>query len=202
MSVILGVSGSPVPQSFQESCDEAVWKTEPMRIAGGRYGAEITIRCTVQPSLGGDLGKLESYSMDEMKKNGTIVQGPTPETFEGMPSNWMDYVVRRTDKDMEVTVRQDLHLANDLSTRMVLSTRSTEVVGTGNADHLKAANVRVEIRKTSDAASDEALFTVYGEVTKPWYLPESVMLSQAKKRGPAEFQKLSLKLLAEMARNY
>jgi hypothetical protein len=114
----------------------------------------------------------------------------------------MDYSVRRTTSSMDVTVRQDVQLASDLTSRLVASTRSTQISGTGNAEHLKAVNVRAEVRKSSEPATDEVFFTVYGEVTKPWYVPESVLLSEARKRGPGEFQKLALKLLVEMAQNY
>ena len=200
LSIIFG--SAPELLESTQKCGAAQWVVEPKRVASGQYGAEISILCEVWPQQGGDFSKLEAALLDQAKQQGTIHSGPTAEVFEGMPSLFMDWSILRKEKNFEVESRQDVHLANDLTQRMIVDSRSTEIKGTGYAEHAKKVNVRVQIDKTSDPLKDEVRVNVSGEFTKPWYIPEGILLSEARKRGPAEFEKGAAKIAADLAKAY
>jgi hypothetical protein len=192
----LGTTDSP------QRCGAAQWVTEPKKIASGRYGAEIKIRCDIEPQQGGDLAKLESGLLDQAKQQGTIHSGPTDEQFESMPSRYMDWSYFHKGKDFEVEVRQDVHVARDPLVRLVVDSKSTDVKATGNAQYLKQLAVRVEVQKTTDPRKDAVFVNISGEITKPWFIPEGILLSEAKKRGPGEFAKGAEKAAEDLEKSY
>jgi len=152
--------------------------------------------------LGGDFQTLESYELDQLKQRATINFGPQDETFEALPSKFLDATVKGAGKNFSAEVRTDLHIATDLVQRFVSVSTSTSIQGTGYADYLKSANTRVEVQKTPDVTQDQMKFTISGEFSKPWYIPEGIFLSEARSRGPAEFSKVALKLSKELSANY
>jgi len=171
-------------------------------LPSGNYGAEMTTTCAIEPQQGGDFGKLQAYEMDQAKVRGTVNAGPTDETFEGMPSKYVDFTLQLKDKKFSVDVRSDLHLATDLASRFVSSSKSKDVRGTGYGEYAKRINTRIVATKTAQAGQDQVAFTVYAEFVKPWYVPEWMMLDEANKRGPGIFADGALKLAREMAQNY
>lgn len=194
------IVGAPAPGT--STCLPSRWVSEPAKIANGRYGAEITATCMIHPQLGGDLGKLAGYELDQVWQRATIHAGPVAETFEGIPSQFVDLTAQGAGKNFSVEVRTDLHVATDLTSRFVSASRSTRIQGTGYGEFLKAASTRVQIQKGTVESGDVAVITVKGEISKPWYIPEGTLLSEARKRGPSEYDRGVIQAADEIAKNY
>jgi hypothetical protein len=205
LGAIFGLSTTTILEVADRHCNAAIWRAEPRRIASGRYAAEIAILCEVKPQLGGDYSRLEELIYTQMKERGSFISGPTQEEFMGMPSKISDYVFRYSGQKFDLESRQDVRIANNLVNRMVGMLHTTRVRGTGNAEHIKQVDAQVEVNRASqvgDPVLDRALFIVSGEFTKPWYVPEGVLLSEAKKRGPQEMANLAEQAVQKMEESY
>jgi hypothetical protein len=192
------------PESGLSNCQPSRWVSEPARLTSGRYGAEITATCRIQPRLGGDFGKLAEYELDQLKQRTTIHSGPVAGVHEGLPSQSLDLTAIGAGKEFSVEIRTDVHVGTDRVARFVSLSRSTRVKGTGYGEYLKAAGTRIVIERDPSgmAQGDLAVITVKGEISKPWYIPEGTLLSEARKRGPAEYDRGVIRLADEIANNY
>lgn len=184
------------------TCESPVWESEPARLASGNYGAEISAVCTIHPTLGGDLAKLESYVLMQFQQRGSIRVGPIDETFETLPSKYLEVEVQQAGKDFSARIINDVHIATDLTQELRLSTRSKKIIATGYAEYVKRIDTRMELATATAPGEHLAKITVMGEVAKPWFVPEGTLLSEARKRGPGEYAKVVLKLAQELEKNY
>jgi hypothetical protein len=157
--------------------------------------------CLVYPQLGGDLEKLQAYTIEEIKKEAIIERGPIDTTFEGIPSKYLDSTVVIKGKD-SVTIRNDVNVATDTTTKLISSTISRKVTGVGNGVYLKKLDSRVDVLKTAVTTEDKVTITFYSEVEKPWYAPEGMFLNEIESRVPGQFAKLRDKVVDQMSKNY
>jgi len=156
----------------------------------------------LSPELGGDFSKLEAYELDQLKQRAEIHQGPLDETFESLPSQYLDLTAKVVGKSFGAEVRSDVHVASDHVQKFVSASQSRSILGTGYGENLKKAETRIQIEKSADPGQDSLKITVSAEFTKPWFIPESVLLSEARARGPKEYARGALKIANEIARNY
>jgi len=182
-------------------CKSPVWVKRPVLIRGAVYAASMSADCAVYPQLGGDFAKLQAFSLDQLKKQGTINSGPTDTTFEGLPSLYVDTTVVIKGKD-SATIRQDVQLATDREKKFISSTISKKISGTGYAEYLKKLDTRVEVLKTAVATEDASRVIFYTEMEKPWYAPEGMFINEILTRVPDQFTKLVNKVMEETSKNY
>jgi hypothetical protein len=183
------------------TCQAPVWIKRPQLKKGAVYLASMKATCLVYPQLGGDLEKLQAYTIEELKKEATIERGPIDTTFEGIPSKYLDSTVVIKGKD-SVTIRNDVNVATDNTTKLVSSTISRKITGVGNGVYLKKLDSRVDVLKTAVRTEDQVTITFYSEVEKPWYAPEGMFLNEIESRVPGQFAKLRDKVVDQMSKNY
>lgn len=204
LALVAGLGESSLPVSGLElsTCDTPVWEAEPAKLSGGNYGAEISAICTIRPSMGGDFAKLEAYALSQFRQRGAITVGPVDESFEALPSKYLEIEVQQAGKDFSARIINDVHLATDLTERLTMVSRSKKIVATGYAEYVKRIDTRMSFVATTVLGEHRAKITVLGEVSKPWFVPEGTLLSEARKRGPAEYAKVVLKLAQDLEKNY
>lgn len=192
------------PPSPGYVCEAPAWKTEPQAKPGekGIYQAAMTTSCRLYPTLGGDFGKLQNFSLEQLKVRGVILTGPIDETYAALPSLYVHYKLPIKTKKIEVTMWQDIHLATDGEERFVSSTASTKIEGKGMAEYLKKADVRIEIQKSPNPGEHSAVISFYSEMEKPWYAPEGVLISKLKELVPAQFAEVRDEFVKEAVQNY
>lgn len=198
----LGDSSLPVGGLELSTCETPVWESAPAKLSGGNYGAEISAVCTVRPSLGGDLAKLEGYALTQFRQRGSVTVGPIDETYEALPSKYLEIEVQQAGKDFSARIINDVHLATDLADRLTVVSRSKKIIAKGYAEYVKRIDTRMTFVTTTVSGEHRAKITVLGEVSKPWFVPEGTLLSEARKRGPGEYAKVVLKLVQDLEKNY
>lgn len=184
------------------TCQAPSWETEPKAKGGSIYMAAMSTRCKLQPKLGGDFGKLQAFSIEQLKARGTILSGPIDENFEGLPSQFVQFKLPIKTAKLEVTMWQDIHIATDGTTKFVSSTRSTKIQGKGNAEYLKKGDTRVVITKSSTRGEDIAELEFYTEIEKPWFAPEGIFISKFKEMVPDQFAEVRDQVMQETVNNY
>lgn len=184
------------------TCQAPSWDTEPKAKGGSIYVAAMSTRCKLQPKLGGDFGKLQAFSIQQLKARGQILTGPIDENFEGLPSQFIHYKLPIKTAKLEVTMWQDIHLATDGTSKFVSVTRSTKIQGKGNAEYLKKGDTRVVITKSSTRGEDIAELEFYTEVEKPWFAPEGIFISKLKEMVPSQFAEVRDQVMQETVNNY
>ena len=206
--MMLGVFGGNGTVHLQESvppagyvCRQPVWVRSPELKSGVVYLAAMSTECTVYPQLGGDLEKLQAFSIEQIRSQAQVDRGPIDATFEGMPSKYLDVLAIIKGRD-SVSIQQDVNVATDKVTRLVSSTVSRKISGTGNGAYLKKLDSRIDVTKTSVKTEDRVVISFSTEVEKPWYAPEGMFLAEIEKRVPGEFAKLRDKVVEEMGKNY
>jgi hypothetical protein len=186
-------------------CKNPVWVKRPQLKAGSLYLAAMSAECTVYPQLGGDLEKLQTYTIEQIRKEATVERGPIDGTFEGLPSKYLDATMTvkadQRSKD-SVTIKQDVNLATDKTSKLIWSSVSRNIVGSGNGAYLKKMDTRADVNKTSSRTEDSVVLSFYSEMEKPWFAPEGMFLNQMLKRMPEEFEKLRDRLVGDMSKNY
>lgn len=199
-----GLDALMAPPAQGYECEAPTWQTEPQAKPGakGVYQAAMKTSCKLYPSLGGDFGKLQSFSLEQLKVRGQILTGPIDETYAALPSLYVHYKLPIKTKKIEVTMWQDIHLATDGVERFVSSTASTKIEGKGMADYLKKADVRIEIEKAPAAGEHTAVISFYSEMEKPWYAPEGMLISKLKELVPTQFAEVRDEFVKEAVRNY
>ena len=190
---------SPAPAGY--ACQEPAWVKAPQLKAGAVYLAAMSAECTVYPELGGDLEKLQAFSIEQIRSQAQVDRGPIDATFEGIPSKYLDVTAIIRGRD-SVRIQQDVNVATDKATRLVSSTVSRKISGTGNGAYLKKLDSRIDVTKTAVKTEDRVVISFYTEIEKPWYAPEGMFLAEIEKRVPGEFAKLRDKVVEEMGKNY
>ncbi|NDD91458.1 hypothetical protein EBZ37_05175 [bacterium] len=202
--VMVPYEGQPIDPLSPEKgyvCQDPTWVKKPQLKGGATYLTSMSSECVVYPQLGGDLEKLQAFSIEQLKQRARIDRGPVDTTFEGLPSKYLEVTAIVKGKDT-VTVTQDVNLATDKTSRMISSSVSKKIVGTGYGQYLKKIDTRSELSKTADPAADRVVITFYAEVDKPWFAPADFFVSEAEKRVPGEFAKVRNQVLSEMSKNY
>ena len=203
---IFGASESPqVPNSFFPDgldCREPAWVKKPRLKTGDVYLASMNTDCIVYPELGGNLEKLQAFSIEQIRSQAQINRGPIDTQFESLPSKYLDVTAVIRGKNDTVTIQQDVNIATDNANRLISSTVSRKINGSGNGAYLKKLDTRIEVTKTAVKTEDRITITFYTEVQKPWFAPEGMFLSELEKRVPGEFSKLRDKVVTEISKNY
>lgn len=217
--IAAGILTSPAPStdlallpSGGFDCSAPKWVREPSRDSstqGGNnfHAASLESTCRIQPRLGGDLARLKTFSLEELKSRGTILSGPDDEIFEGLPGERLPgshvrYMLPIKTAEVELTLWQDIHIATDGTSVWVSSTRSTRIQGKGDAAYVRKADTEVVIRHSGPGLEDEARITFYTEVQKPWYAPEGVFVERLKETLPAQFADMRDQAALQAAQNY
>lgn len=192
------------PPTAGYECLAPVWETEPQAKPGakGLYQAAMKTQCKLYPSLGGDFKRLQDFSLEQLKVRGQILTGPIEEIHDSLPSLFVHYKLPIKTKKVEVTMWQDIHLATDGAQRFVSETASTKIEGKGMAEYLKRADVKIEIHAGAVAGEHEATVEFYSEMEKPWYAPESILISKLKELVPTQFAEVRDQFMSEASKNY
>jgi hypothetical protein len=85
-------------------------------------------------------------------------------------------------------MRQDVHLATDSNTRLSYYTVATQIQGSGNAAYLRYLSYRQDISKAAEKTFRVTLSQSV-QIEKPWYAPEKIFISQAKKSLAEGFER-------------
>ena len=200
-------STDPSPMGFDSpaspgyECQAPVWVKNPQWKQGDLYLAEIRANCVIHPQRGGDFNQLAAFAVDQIKKQATVHKGPVSEIFEGMPAQYFDATVAIHSKD-SVTIRQNVNIATDATSKFVSSSESTNVQGTGYGEYLKRLDSRLEVLSANSVTDHPAQVSFYAEVEKPWYAPEGMFLDEIQKRVPDQFAKVRDRLVSDLAKNY
>jgi hypothetical protein len=175
----------------QWECAEPQWANEP-GMDGDEFVAVLENDCKVIPPYKeSSLKSLNQFLVDGTKRATIVHEGPNEEVFENLPSVYLDITVQEKGTE-EVTIRQDVHIATDLKKKLIFDMKSKSCTGTGMAEYLRFVATRIELR-----AEKNLVVKISNEVRveKPWYAPESIFVSEAKKTALEQFYPLRTKLM-------
>ena len=178
------------------TCAEPKWAGEPT-FSGSILTAVLENDCEMTaPHSDKSMSNLDQFFTENTLKARFVHSGPVSETFLGMPSKYFDVTIREKSGSETITIRQDIHLATDLSNRLIYDVKSTSCEGTGMAEYLKGVATRIEVK-----AGNTYKVHIRNEVRaeKPWYAPEAVFISKGKETALKIFIPLRAKLMNGMS---
>lgn len=169
-----GIGTSPAPRAEVDvdwSCQSPQWTSGPA-VEGGQFKGTIEVDCEFGAVANVGFPALKQYFIEEAKSTAKEIHaGPNDETFEGMPSSYLDVTSNIEIQGNTATVRADVHLATDTTSRFLFSTASKKITGTGQAKYLRAVTSEADVRSTATAGR----FTVQSKtsmvVDKPGIVP-------------------------------
>ncbi len=169
------------------NCADSVWTEGPM-LVGKAFKGSQEIVCQISLNHSGNLPKLDQFLTEYIKKAQTVHSGPTPEIYANLPSVHYDITIKYVGQET-VTMREDVHLATDLKTRLVFESFSSSVAGSGFAAYIRKVDSGVFVTRLNDDGTQfEIKVTNSIVVNKPWYSPSGVFFSKARDNAVAQFR--------------
>ncbi len=190
--ILISVKSFAAEPSF--NCEPESWVEAP-GIVNGMFNGTLAGKCTVSGAKPQGLVSGDEYFLGKTSKSSSINSGPTPETYENLPS----VLYNVTDVSDQVTIKSDEHIATDRKTKLIYAAFSTDVEGSGLSGFLKKLDVIVEITPTSDPSEYHLkLITTIG-VSKPAFIPNGSFEGRAEQSAKEQFEKKRDLLLPEIA---
>ncbi len=155
------------------TCQAPKWASGPT-LANGQFDGRIETECTFKPNAGGNFMQLDTALNKEVLTTADKIHaGPTQSTHEGMTATYYDASDKQDLQGMEATVRADVYLATDGTSRYVSWTKSKDIQATGLAKNLKSVEAGFDIRSTAKGDYTVKFFTTV-VITKPGAVPAGI----------------------------
>ena len=175
----------------QWTCADPQWVNEPGMV-NDQFVGILSNECTIEaPNTERNMKGAQDFFIETTNKSRVIHKGPVDETYESLPSKYYDVTVRDQGEE-EVVVRQDVHLATDLKTRVIYDMKSTSIEGSGLAGYLRFVATRIQV---DGAGPLKVRVRNEVRVEKPWYAPEGIFVSKSKEIALRNFPRLREQLM-------
>jgi len=173
------------------SCTAPTWVGKPAVNSQNQLEAKIQSTCTLKPDSAGSISALNQSIVDSISKENTVNSGPTPESRDDLSGVSFDVTNVSEQEGDQVTIRKDLHLDSDGTSRILYVAHATSIEGSGNAAFLKALDITQEVTQ-GDPEQNVFTLTVTQavKIEKPWYAPAGVFLSQGTSKVKSSFTSL------------
>jgi hypothetical protein len=176
------VSAHAMERAENIACSDPEWVGEP-RMEDGRFKGELASDCVLADTVGGGLTSLRAAFLDGVAHSTEVHAGPTPTTWQGLPSEQFDVttVTPTGEGDKTISVRAWVDVAELVGSRVVYASRSQKIKAEGNSGLLRQINVTLDTRAdASDVHRFSVRLTNYLEIKCPWYAPEEMFFGKAK----------------------
>jgi hypothetical protein len=154
----------------------------------GNFVGVLEGTCEFRLGHEADLPALDRHLLESVSSAQKVHEGPIEDTYEGLPGVRYDITTNYPGSG-NVTIRQNLHVATDTTTRVVYETDSTSVQATGFASFLRKLDVEFQVSKTGQPAAAGFKMRVAIQVAKPWYAPSGIFFSEAQKSAITQYNK-------------
>jgi hypothetical protein len=182
-------------------CAPLRWIKEPL-LKGGLLDAELSASCEFTAIGGGGFSQLKSYLENKIETESEIIHsGPTPVMFRGIPAEQYDVSAMLADGKDSVRARQDIFIATDLNSRLILDSKSTEVIGQGNGKYLKKVNGNIQVDVTDLDDRYQAIIGSAFQMEKPFIVPGPIFKDMVKKEVEKQFLLQQKAAITELAKN-
>ncbi len=202
LSLIFGSANhSPLPGPTKEAwtCQPPSWVGTPA-VKNGLFQGTLDYRCRVEGLSGKGMLDLQQHMVTYVQSNAeTVHAGPTSETYEGMPSTYLDATLQMGDDSESLLVRADTHSATDGSQKFIYAVLSKTVSGTGNAKALRKIDANYVVTPTTDAGFYDVVLSSTAEVQKPSLVPNGLFLSQVKAEMEKQLKASAPEALTEIS---
>jgi len=165
---------------------------------GSIYTVPLRSTCTVtHPSKEG-FKSLHEFFLARLTKLGTLKTQGKSETLHSLPGKVWLVEDRFQQNGDDMIVQNETHIASDDKTRLISSTYSQSVEGTGNSKYVTYLDSVVDVT-SKDGKTFKVVFDGTIQLDKPWLVPTSWFASGAEEGATSAFVKTRDELIDQIA---
>ncbi len=162
------------------------------------YSIPLRSTCTVtHPSKEG-FKSLHEFFLARLTKLGTLKNQGKSETLHSLPGKVWQVEDRFQQNGDDMIVQNQTHIASDDKTRLISSTFSDSVEGTGNSKYVTYLDSVVDVT-SSDGLTFKVVFDGTIKLDKPWIVPTSWFANGAETGAVDAFSKTRDELIDQIA---
>lgn len=163
------------------SCGQIVW-TQSAAIVDSHFVGAVSAQCQFQAQARTGISDLRNYLVEKTEKSKKVHAGPKAELYQSLDSHYYDVTREEVFGSDTVSVRADVHVASDLSKRLIYDAFSKSVSGTGYAAYLRQFDIKTAVVAAQKQHEYKLAIGIAVKVKKPALVPSSTFRDELKKQ--------------------
>jgi hypothetical protein len=170
----LGAGAVKAPRDAVYQCQDPQWTSGPT-VTDGEFHGTVAVDCTFTGTGGDGYSGLQQYLVGQATQAPNQVNdGPTTETYDGLPSVAYDITTQMQSGGSSVTAQGTVHFATDGKAQLVTAFASSQIQGEGEAQYIQ----EIDTSETISNGQGSEQFAVHSEtalvVEKPGLIPVQI----------------------------